>query len=111
MRAGGRGLSFFGLVDMGRFWGVSEGHGNKKKVIGRCHYCQREGHWKAKYLKRKADEAGSRFKSEGAGQTAFMATPAKSKASEDWIYSGASQHILAQQEQFQDSQAISPLMI
>ena len=100
------------VVDMGRFGGASEGRGNNKKVIGRCHYCQREGHWKAECLERKADKAGSRFKSEGGGQTALMARPAKRKASEDWIIdSGASQHISAQRERFQDYRAISPLMI
>ena len=81
MQAGRRGRSSFGVVDMGRFGGPSESRGNNKKVIGRCHYCQREGHWKAKCLKRKVDEAGSRFKSKGGGQTAFMATPAKRKES------------------------------
>ena len=83
MGAGGRGHSSFGVVDMGRFGGASEDCGNNKKVIGRCHYCQREGHWKGECLKKKADEAGSRFKSEGGGQTAFMATSTKRKASED----------------------------
>ena len=94
MRAGERGHLSFGVVDVGRFGGASEGRGNNKKVIGHCHYCQHEGHLKAECLKKKADKAGNRFKHEGGGQTAFMATIAKRKASEDWIIdSGASQHI------------------
>ena len=42
----------------------------------------------------------------------FMATIAKRKALEDWIIdSGASQHIYAQREQFQNYKNISPLRI
>ena len=97
MRAGGRSGSSFGVVDLGQFGGANVGRRNNKRVIRRCHNCQREGHWIAECLKRKADQAGSRFQSEGGRQTVFMATPAKPKASEDWIInSGASQHITAQ---------------
>ena len=78
---------------------------------GRCYYCQREGHWKSNCLKRKADEAGNRFKNKGE-QTAFMATVAKRKASEDWIIdSGTSQHISARQERFANYLPISRLKI
>ena len=96
MRAG-RGRSSFGFADMARLGGAPENRGNAKKMPGRCHYCQREGHWKAECLKRKADEAGNRFKNEGE-QTAFVATTrmTKRKASDDWVIdSGASQHLSA----------------
>ena len=112
MRAGPRGRSSFGMLDMGRLGGATTGRGAPKKMPGRCHYCQREGHCKAECLKRKADEAGNRFKSEGGGQTAFTATIAKRKASEDWIIdSGASQHISARRERFANYSPISPLKI
>ena len=114
MRARGRGRSSFGVVDLGHLRGAGEGRGAAKKMIGRCpgHYCQREGHWRAKCLKWKEGEAGNRFKREGGGQTAFMATIAKRKASEDWIIdSGTSQHISAQREQFQNYKNISPVRI
>ena len=84
-----------------------------KKMPGHCHYCQREGHWKAKCLKKKADEAGNRFKNEG-GHTAIIATTrmTKRKASDDWVIdSGASQHLSAQRERFINYEEISPLKI
>ena len=112
MRAG-RGRSSFGFADTGRLGGAPDGQGNTKKMLGCCHYCQCEGHWKAECLKRKADEAGNRFKNEG-GHTAFVATTrmTKRKASDDWVIdSGASQHLSAQRERFINNEKISPLKI
>ena len=114
MRGGGRDRSLFGVVDLGRLGGAADGRGATKRMPGRCHYCQQEGHWKAECLKRKADEAGNRFKNDGGGHTAFMVTTrlAKRKATNDWVIdSGASQHLSAQREKFLNYKHISPLKI
>lgn len=76
MRFHGCGRSTFGIVDTGRFEG--------KKVVGRCHYCNKEGHWKRDCLKRKADEAGGKFiQDQEGGHTAFAALTANSSQSND----------------------------
>ena len=52
--------------------------GPTKKVIGCCHYCDKERHWKNECLKRKADEGRGKFKEEqDGGQTLFTATTDK----------------------------------
>ena len=111
----GRGRTSFGTTDVSRIGNAaSAGRGNTKKMPGRCHYCDREGHWKAECLKRKNDEAGSRFRRNEDNQTAFVTTrtTTKRRASDDWVIdSGASQHISAQRERFRDYQTISPLKI
>ena len=82
-------------------------------MIGKCHYCQKEGHWKAECLKRKADEAGGTFKKEQeGGQTAFTASVVRQGDSSDWVIdSGASQHISAQRDRFINYMQISPITI
>ena len=111
----GRGRSSFGTADISRLGNAaSASRGNTKKMPGRCHYCDREGHWKAECLKRKTDEAGSRFRRNEENHTAFVATrtTTKRRASDDWVIDlGASQHISAQRERFSDYQTISPLKI
>ena len=109
----GRGHASFGITDLSRLGNAATaGRGHTKRMPGRCHYCDREGHWKAECLKRKADEAGSRFRRNEDIQTAFTATIPKRRASDDWVIdSGASQHISAQRERFQNYQPISPLKI
>ena len=100
------------MVDKGRLGRAATGQGTPKRMPGHCHYCQREGHWKAECLKWKADEAGNRFKSEGGRQTALTATIAKRKALEDWIIdSGALQHISARRERFANYSPSGPLKI
>ena len=108
----GRGRASFGTTDISRLGNAVSAHrGQSKKVSGRCHYCDREGHWKAECLKKKADEAGSRFRRNEESQTAFTATT-KRRASDDWVIdSGASQHLSAQRDRFLDYQPISPLKI
>ena len=109
----GRGRSSFGVVDISRLGNTATaGRGQTKRMPGRCHYCDREGHWKAECLKRKTDEAGGRFKRNEENATAFTATTMKRPASDDWVIdSGASQHISAQKDRFRDYQSISPLKI
>ena len=82
-------------------------------MVGKCHYCQKEGHWKAECLKHKADEAGGTFKKEQeGGQTAFTASVVRPDGSSDWVIdSGAFQHISAQQERFINYTQISPITI
>ena len=108
----GRGRASFGTTDISRLGNAaSANRGQTKKVLGRCHYCDREGHWKAECLKRKTDEAGSRFRRNEESQTAFVAAT-KRRASDDWVIdSGASQHLSAQKDCFLDYQPISPLKI
>lgn len=63
-------------------------------------------------MKRKTDEAGSRYRQNEDNQTAFTATTKKRQASDDWVInSGASQHISAQKERFTNYPPISPLKI
>ena len=109
----GLGRTSFGTIDLSRLGNAAPaGRGNAKKVLGRCHYCDHEGHWKGECLKRKTDEAGSRFRRNEDNQTAFTATTKKRQASDDWVIdSGASQHISAQKERFTNYQPISPLKI
>ena len=111
-RGRGRGRTAFGSIDLSRLGNATTiGRSNAKRTPGRCHYCDREGHWKAECLKKKADEAGSRFRRNDESQTAFTATT-KRRASDDWVIdSGASQHLSAQKERFLDYQPISPLKI
>ena len=109
----GRGCSSFGVVDISRVGNTATaGRGQTKRMPGQCHYCDREGHWKAECLKRKTDEAGGRFKRNEENATVFTATTMKRPASDDWVIdSGASQHISAQRNRFRDYQSISPLKI
>ena len=62
MRFGGRGRASFGSIDPNRLGNAAAGRGVAKRMVGKCHYCQKEGHWKAECLKHKADEAGGTFK-------------------------------------------------
>ena len=113
LRFAGRGRPAFGAADAGRFGNAGANRGPARKVVGRCHYCDKEGHWKPDCLKRKADEAGGRHRKEQeGGQTAFVALTAKSSPSNDWIVdSGASQHISAQRQQFLNYLPISTIKI
>ena len=113
MRFSGRGRASFGIIDPNRFGNAAAGRGGAKRMIGKCHYCQKEGHWKAECLKRKADEAGGTFKKDQeGGQTAFTASAMKPEALSVWVIdSGASQHISAQQERFINYVPISPITI
>ena len=42
----GQGRSTFGVVESTQFGNAGANRGPAKKVPGRCHYCDREGHWK-----------------------------------------------------------------
>ena len=96
------------MVDVTRFGNAGANQGPAKKVIGLCHYCDKEGHWKNECLKRKADEAGGKFRKEQEGeQTVFTATTNKRNESNEWIIdSGALQHISAHRERFLKYQPI-----
>ena len=99
------------MVDVSRFGNAGTNQGSANKVIGRCHYCDKEGHWKNECLKRKADEAGGKFRKEQE-QTAFTATTNKRNGFNEWIIdSGASQHISAHRERFLNYQPIRTMNI
>ena len=112
-RFNGRGRSNFGATDATRFGNTGANQGREKKVSGRCHYCDKEGHWKNECLKRKADETGGKHRKEQEGQhTAFTATMNKRNEINEWIIdSGASQHISAHRNRFINYQTIRSMKI
>jgi len=77
-------------------------------VSGRCHYCNKEGHWKNECFKRKNDlQRGS-----GSGNLAFMGIGKEEKRASDWIIdSGASRHLTARRELLEDYISILPTSI
>ena len=101
------------MIDPNLFGNAAAGRGAAQQMIGQCHYCQKEGHWKAECVKRKADEAGGTFeKDRERGQTAFIASAMRPEGMSDWVIdSGASQHISAQQDRFINYIPISPITI
>ena len=44
MRFGGRGRASFGSIYPNRFRNAAAGRGGAKRMLGKCHYCQKEGH-------------------------------------------------------------------
>jgi len=77
-------------------------------VSGRCHYCNKEGHWKNECFKRKNDlQRGS-----GSGNLAFMGIAKDEQKASDWIIdSGASRHLTARRELLEDYISILPISI
>ena len=77
--------------------GGSKGRGmlEQRTLSGRCHYCNKEGHWKNECFKRKNDlQKGNRE-----GHLAFMGWANTATGSTEWIIdSGASRHLTAQKE-------------
>jgi len=68
-------------------------------VSGRCHYCNKEGHWKNECLKRKADLQ----RDSNEGHLAFMGVSGTGKGRTNWIIdSGGSRHLSARQDLFED---------
>ena len=77
-------------------------------VSGRCHYCNKEGHWKNECFKRKNDlQRGS-----ASGNLAFMGVGNGERNASDWIIdSGASRHLTAQRDLLKDYISILPTSI
>ena len=109
----GQGRSTFGVVDFAQFGNTTANRGPARKVTGRCHYCNKEGHWKNECFKRKADEArGKLRKEQEEGHTAFTATTNERNEFNEWIIdSGASQHISAHRDRFIKYQSIRAMKI
>jgi len=77
-------------------------------VTGRCHYCNKEGHWKNECLKRKGDLQ----KGMSGGHLAFMGLSSQHSEISNWIIdSGASRHLTADRDLFQDYVNIIPTAI
>jgi len=90
----------------------SRGRGNlwHGVVSGRCHYCNKEGHWKNECFKRK----GNLQKSSAEGDLAFMGLEdwVREKGQTDWIIdSGVSRHLTARRELLRDYISIVPTSI
>lgn len=90
---------------LGAFRGRSYGQGT---TTGRCHYCNKEGHWKNECLKRKGDLQ----KQSGAGHLAFMGLASQQSGIPEWIIdSGASRHLTLNRNLFEDYINIIPTAI
>ena len=77
-------------------------------MTGRCHYCNKEGHWKNECLKRKGDLQ----KGTSGGHLAFMGVSSRHSEISNWIIdSGASRHLTADRDLFQDYVNIIPTAI
>ena len=110
-RSGNRGFARGGFGrgtragSSGRFRGRGSGQG---AVSGRCHYCNKEGHWKNECLKRKGDQQ----KNTSGGHLAFMGKTSQEAGITDWIIdSGASRHLTANRMQLEDYINILPTPI
>lgn len=95
VRMGNRGMGRGGY-GRGSRGGSSSGFrvrgGSHSSATGRCHYCNKEGHWKNECLKRKADLQ----RNSNGGQLAFMGLTGQQNSITDWIIdSGASRHLTA----------------
>jgi len=94
--------------------GGPSGRGRGRGILGqgmvsdRCHYCNKEGHWKNECFKRKNDlQRGS-----GSCNLAFMGIAKHEKKASDWIVdSGASRHLTARRELLEDYISILPTSI
>lgn len=77
-------------------------------VSGRCHYCNKEGHWKNECLKRKGDiQRGT-----STGHLAFMGLSGQQNQTTTWIIdSGASRHLTANRNLFEHYINIVPTAI
>jgi len=68
-------------------------------VSSRCHYCNKEGHWKNQCFIRKNDVQ----KGNGEGHLAFVGLATRGIGTGDWIIdSGASRHLTAHRELLED---------
>jgi len=77
-------------------------------ISGRCHYCNKEGHWKNKCLKRKGDLQ----KGTSNGHLAFMGLSSQQREMTEWIIDlGASRHLTANQALLKDYIKIRPTTI
>ena len=111
----GRGNTRWGNRGFGRGMRGSPSGGNRGRgalghgvVSGRCHYCNKEGHWKNECYKRKGDLQ----KNVGEGHLAFMGYTKPEMGKSGWIIdSGASRHLTAQQELLEDYISIVPTSI
>jgi len=76
---------------------------------GRCHYCNKEGHWKNECLKRKGDLQ----KGTNADDLVFMGlSTSQPIGTTNWIIdSGASRHLTASRDLFQQYINIVPTAI
>jgi len=106
-RGNGRGGYWgFGRVLRGGSSGATRSRGGM--VSGRCHYCNKEGHWKNEFLKRKADLQ----RDSSGGHLAFIGVSGTGKGGTKWIIdSGASRHLSARRDQFEDYINIMPTPI
>jgi len=78
------------------------------EVPGRCHYCNKEGHWENECLKRKGDLQRN---AEG-GHLAFMGLGSQQSGMTNWIIdSGASRHLTANRSLLEDYIDILPTAI
>ena len=89
----GNGRGNFGRGSRGGSSGGYRGRGyTQGTVTGRCHYCNKEGHWKNECLKRKGDLQ----KQTSEGHLAFMGLASQEGEIPEWIIdSGASRHLTA----------------
>jgi len=90
--------------------GGSKGRGmlQQPTVSGRCHYCNKESHWKNECFKRNNNsQQGNRE-----GHLAFMGLANRATGSTEWIIdSGASKHLTAQKELLGNYITIPPTSI
>jgi len=111
----GRGNTRCGNRGFGRgIRGGPSGGGTRRGALGqgvlsgRCHYCNKEGHWKNECYKRKGDLQ----KSSREGHLAFMGYTKPEIGKADWIIdSGASRHLTARRELLEDYISIIPTSI
>jgi len=111
----GRGNTRWGNRGLGREMkggssGGGRGHGGlgQGAVSGRCHYCNKEGHWKNECYKRKGDLQESSTE----GHLAFMGCTKPEMRKNNWIIdSGASRHLTAQRELLENYISIIPTLI
>jgi len=89
----------------GGFSGRVSGRGS---TIGRCHYCNKEGHWKNECLKQKGDVQ----RNARSGHLAFIGLASQQSKITDWIIdSGASRHLTANRNLLEDYISIQSMAI